>query len=182
MLGSEHRNVRDDDPRRTGFAFPPATEAQVQEAEHRLGVSLPPLLRACYTELANGDFGPGYGLRSIIDECEYPDDLVEHYLAICEVGEVLDLDMMDASKGGTHVFTIPFEQWVRTALPLIEEGCAMTLCLDTTSGSIFRKSPSATGYRFRYLAPTFEAMLGLWLSDELYSGEKSHGLFLSGLK
>lgn len=168
MLSPEWRNVRDDDPRRTGFEFPPATEAQVQERESRLGLRLPPMLRACYTELANGGFGPGYGLRSIIDGCEYPDDLLEHYLAICEEREVLGLDMMTASQGGTHVFEIPFEQWARTALPLIEEGCAMTLCLDAASGSIFRKEPSATGYTFEYKAPTFEALLGLWLSDELY--------------
>lgn len=182
MLGPEYRHVRDDDPRRISFEFPPATEAQVREREYRLGVSLPPVLRACYTQLANGGFGPAYGLRSIIDECEYPDDPLEHYLAICEVHEVLDLDMLAASSGGTHVFTIPFEQWVRAALPLIEEGCAMTLCLDTSSGSIFRVAPSAAGETFRYLAPSFEALLGLWLSDELYLHEKSHGLFLSGLK
>jgi hypothetical protein len=168
MLGPEWRDVREDDPRRSGFEFPPATEAQVREREHRLDVSLPPVLRACYTELTNGSFGPGYGLRRIIDECEYPDDLLEHYVAICEIREVLDLDMMAASQGGTRAFEIPFEQWVRAALPLIEEGCAMTLCLDTTSGSIFRKEPSATGYTFEYKAPTFEALLGLWLSDELY--------------
>ena len=47
MLSPEHRNVREDDPRRTGFAFPPATEAQVQKAESQLGLSLPPVLRAC---------------------------------------------------------------------------------------------------------------------------------------
>lgn len=182
MMSPEHRNVRDDDPLRTGFEFPPATEAQVQARENRLGVLLPPVLRACYTELANGGFGPGYGLRSLIDVCEYPDDLVESYLSICEVHEVLDMDMMTASQGGTHTFTIPFEQWVRAALPLVEEGCAMTLCLDITSGSIFRASPSATGETFRYIAPTFEALLGLWLSDELYLHEKSHSLFLPGLK
>ncbi|HZS78621.1 MAG TPA: SMI1/KNR4 family protein [Ktedonobacteraceae bacterium] len=159
MLGPEWRDVRDDDPRRSRFEFPPATEAQVQAREKRLGVALPPVLRACYTELANGGFGPGYGLRSLIDECEYPDDLVEGYLSMCEVHEVLDLDMMAASQGGTRVFTIPFEQWVRAALPLIEEGCAMTLCLDTTSGSIFRAAPSASGETFEYVAPTFEAML-----------------------
>ena len=181
MLSPEHRNVREDDPRKTGFAFPPATEAQAQEREQRLGVVLPPVLRACYTELANGDFGPAYGLRSILDGCKYPDDLLEHYQAICEVGEVLDLDMMVASQGGTRVFTIPFEHWVRAALPLIEEGCAMTLCLDTTSGSIFRKAPSSTSYTFEYIAPGFEELLGLWLSDEI-SSPKSHSLFLSGLK
>lgn len=168
FMRPERRKVRDDDPRRTGFEFPPTTEAQVQEVEHQLGVSFPPVLRACYTELANGGFGPGSGLRSVTGKSEYLDDLLKNYQGICEIREVLDLDMMTASRGGTHVFEIPFEQWIRAALPLIEEGCAMTLCLDTTSGSIFRKEPSATGYTFEYIAPTFAALLGLWLSDELY--------------
>ena len=182
MMGSEHRHVRDDDPRRIGFAFPPVTEAQVQEAEHRLGVSLPPVLRACYTELANGDFGPAYGLRSIIGGSEYLSNLLDSYPALDEECEVLDIDMMSASKGGTQVFEIPFDHccWVRAALPLIEEGCARTLCLDATSGSIFRAAPSATGETFRYIAPNFETLLEQWLSNEILPLE-SH-LFVSGLK
>ena len=171
--GPEHRHVRDDDPRRSGFAFPPVTEAQVQEAEHRLGVSLPPVLRACYTELANGDFGPAYGLRSVVDESEYPDDLLAHYPALYEEYEVLDLDIMAASGGGTHVFEVPYLRWIRAALPLIEEGCGRSLCLDITSGSIFRVGGSSTGYIFRYVAPNFEKLLGLWLSDELYPRKAS---------
>lgn len=171
MLGPEHRNVRDDDPRYSGFAFPPVTEAQVRERENRLGLQLPPVLRACYTELANGGFGPAYGLRSIIDESEYPDDLLAHYPGLYEEYEVLDLDMMAASDRGTHVFEIPYLRWIRTALPLIEEGCARSLCLDVMSGSIFRFGGSSTGYIFRYVAPNFEALLGLWLSDELYPGK-----------
>ena len=179
MWGPEWRNVRDDDPRRTGFEFPPATEAQVQETERRLDLSLPPMLRVCYTELANGGFGPGYGLRSVVDESEYPNDLLAGYPARSEEYEVVDLDMMVASGNGTHAFEIPYLGWARTAVPLIEEGCAMTLCLDTVSGSIFRVEGSSTGYVFTYKAPSFEALLGLWLSDELYP-PKNH-LPLGGL-
>lgn len=182
MLGPEHRNVRDDDPRWTDFAFPPVTETQMQEVEHRLGLSLPPMLRACYTELANGDFGPGYGLRSVIGGPEYLSDLLDSYPVLDEDCEVLDIDVMAASKGGTQVFEIPFDRycWVRAVLPLIEEGCARTLCLDATSGSIFRVGPTATGRRFRYMAPNFETLLGQWLSDEILPLERH--LFLSGLK
>lgn len=182
MMGPEHRKVRDDDPRYSGFAFPPVTEAQVQEAEHRLGVCLPPVLRACYTELANGDFGPAYGLRSIAGGPGYLSNLLDSYPAIDEECEVLDIDVMAVSKGGTQVFEIPFDRycWVRAMLPLIEEGCARTLCLDTISGSIFRVGPSATGRKFRYVAPDFETLLGQWLSDEIPTIE-SH-IFLAGLK
>lgn len=36
------------------FTYPPATEEQVRQTEAELGVSLPPLLRILYTEVANG--------------------------------------------------------------------------------------------------------------------------------
>jgi len=48
---------------RTGFEFPPATEEQIQVTEEALGIPLLPLLRALYTRLANGGFGPACGLQ-----------------------------------------------------------------------------------------------------------------------
>lgn len=44
------------------FAFPKASEQQIKETEQPLGFSLPPLLRLLYTQIANGGFGPGYGI------------------------------------------------------------------------------------------------------------------------
>lgn len=44
------------------LAFPPATEQQIRRTEQQLGFSLPPLLRLLYTQIANGGFGPGYGI------------------------------------------------------------------------------------------------------------------------
>jgi hypothetical protein len=41
---------------------PPTTAAQVDTAEEALGFAIPPILRRLYTEVANGGFGPGYGL------------------------------------------------------------------------------------------------------------------------
>ncbi len=46
---------------------PVATEEQVARAEARLGFPLPRLLRRLYREVANGGFGPGYGLLGIED-------------------------------------------------------------------------------------------------------------------
>ena len=42
-----------------------ADEAQLAEAERRLGFALPPLLRRLYAEVANGGFGPGTGILGI---------------------------------------------------------------------------------------------------------------------
>lgn len=44
------------------FAFLPATEQQIRETEQQLGFSLPPMLRLLYTQVANGGFGPGFGI------------------------------------------------------------------------------------------------------------------------
>jgi len=48
------------------LAFPPATEHQFRETEQELGFSLPALLRLCYTQIANGGFGPGYGIIGVL--------------------------------------------------------------------------------------------------------------------
>jgi len=42
--------------------FPPASEKITVAAESELGFALFPLLRRMYKEVANGGFGPGYGL------------------------------------------------------------------------------------------------------------------------
>ena len=71
---SQHEVVRDPDTgqwhkrdpwadrRVFEFAYPPATEEQLRTTERALGFSLPSVLRAVYVRVANGGFGPGYGL------------------------------------------------------------------------------------------------------------------------
>ena len=49
------------------LAFPPATEQQIKATEKQLGFPLPPLLRLLYTQIANGGFGPGYGITGATD-------------------------------------------------------------------------------------------------------------------
>jgi hypothetical protein len=54
------------------LAFPPATEQQIRETEQQLGFPLPPLLRLLYTQIANGGFGPGYGIIGVAGGVDYP--------------------------------------------------------------------------------------------------------------
>src|SRR6476661_2187908 len=42
--------------------YPPVTAAEIRKAEGRLGFRLPELLKALYTEVANGGFGPYDGI------------------------------------------------------------------------------------------------------------------------
>ena len=46
-------------------ASPPASPAAVARAEATLGFALPATLRAIYLDVANGGFGPGYGVMGI---------------------------------------------------------------------------------------------------------------------
>ena len=48
------------------FVFPPATAQQAAETEYLLGFALPHLLRELFMTVANGGFGPGYGLNGVI--------------------------------------------------------------------------------------------------------------------
>jgi hypothetical protein len=58
--------AEEDDPRKSGFMFSPATEDEIRETEVLLGFPLPAILREIYTKIANGDFGPAYGIRGIV--------------------------------------------------------------------------------------------------------------------
>ena len=70
------KELANDPRRRTSMAerFPdllsqplpaPATRKAVQDAETRMGFPLPPLLCKLWTQVANGGFGPGYGLFGV---------------------------------------------------------------------------------------------------------------------
>ena len=48
-----------------GPKFPPLTVAELRARECEIGVRLPDLLRRLYTEVADGGFGPAYGILGI---------------------------------------------------------------------------------------------------------------------
>ena len=68
-------------PLQTDFEYAPATEEELAAAEKQLGYPLPSLLRALYANVANGGFGPGYGLEGIRGYVR-PDRLI----ALCHWG------------------------------------------------------------------------------------------------
>lgn len=53
------------DPPSERFARAPATTDQIARTEHALGLPLPPVLTAIYLHVANGGFGPGFGLEGV---------------------------------------------------------------------------------------------------------------------
>jgi hypothetical protein len=63
----EHLEARDAGDVEKLPALPCATAAAVADVEHLVGFPLPRLLRRLYLELANGGFGPGYGVLGLAD-------------------------------------------------------------------------------------------------------------------
>jgi hypothetical protein len=57
---------------------PPISAADVNAAESALGFPLPPLIRALYTEVGNGDWGPGYGLLPLTGNGSLVEETLRH--------------------------------------------------------------------------------------------------------
>jgi hypothetical protein len=83
------------------IAFPPATETQILKTEQQLGFALPPLLRLLYTHIANGGFGPGYGIIGAIGGFSFTGsggkNIVERYrwnLDGCKLVHLEDYEML----------------------------------------------------------------------------------------
>lgn len=115
---------------RKRFRYPPATPRQVAEAERLLGFPLPPSLRAIYSQVANGGFGPGYGFVGVAGgarETVYEADLATAYRKERELSR---------SQG-------PFVAWPRRVLRLLEWGCNIASCIDARTGRILRYEPDS---------------------------------------
>ena len=81
------RTSRNSSEREFGGFYPPTSATVIESAEKFLGFSLPPLLREIYQNLANGGFGPGYGLVGLTGGYTFEDfgelPLVEYHLMLC---------------------------------------------------------------------------------------------------
>lgn len=159
--------VAEDDPRRSGFKFPPATEEELQETETILGFSLPPILRALYTQVANGDFGPAYGFRGVIGGApEQAGTIAAWYKVGTEVQKFFDLGDNTIQPGKDFFVSNSF--WPRSVLPVCNWGCGIDIGIDCVTNAVVRIEPSELGYYLIYLTDSLEKWLQQWLRDELY--------------
>jgi hypothetical protein len=109
--------------------FPPANLKSLESAEAKLGFSLPCLLRDIYTQVANGGFGPGYGLIGLDDGAH--DDLdksITDLYAIYKLGDPMD----------------SFWHWSDRLVPICHLGCAIYSCIDCSqlSAPIMKFDPN----------------------------------------
>jgi hypothetical protein len=137
--------------------FPPVAAADVAEVERTLGLRLPPPLVAIYTRVANGGFGPAYGLLGL------PGGATEER-KLDAVGLYFHLRL--PAEGD------PLWSWPRHLLPVGHLGCGMYACVDcsTDDGAVvwFEPNPHADGEpwddAFIPLAPSLAMWLENWLA------------------
>jgi hypothetical protein len=134
--------------------FPPTSTAKMDAAEAALGFPIPPIIRRLYTEVANGRFGPGYGLVGV-DGCgtdEGRNDIVALYHG-------------QSSKHWNN----RFPRWPVRILRIAYFGCAMYAAVDCRDPEypVYLLEPNASEEDLRYancLVP-----YGRGLNDWLYA-------------
>jgi hypothetical protein len=140
MMRQEMRNMSQILPRIQARALNGATRPlpakatceQVAETERRLGYGLPPLLAEVYTTIANGGWGPGYGLLGIAGGVEG------------EPGDGTSVDLYEAFRGRDP--EDPGWEWPSGLLPINDWGCAIRTCVDCTDpeGAVWTFDPNGT--------------------------------------
>lgn len=169
--------VRADDPRRGGFAYPPASEELLHATEEALGFPLPALLRALYAQLANGGFGPETGLRGCIggygtpEQADEPDEtIVGSYDFHRQTAALVDLGQYAASwqEGplGSRRLFLSAEVWPRYLLPICDRGDGGEACLACDTGAIYRVGRrSVQEWVIVTENPTLQVWLERWLGE-----------------
>jgi hypothetical protein len=160
-----------------GFAFPPATPAQIWVTEDVLGVPLPPMLRALYTTVANGGFGPAYGIIGIAGgytfgangRCQTLDQMCKEDPAL----NYVDLSSYLQERGNPPWIewdSMP-RSWFRHFWPICYIGCGEDYYLDAKSGRIYANSvgwneQGDSARIIEYEAASLEEWLERWLQHD----------------
>lgn len=139
--------------------FTPLTQEHIAEIETLFHFRLPSLLKAVYTEVSNGGFGPSYGLMGLSGGMlnESGRDAVSLYLNFRE------------SRPDD-----PYWNWPEKLLPLGHLGCGMYCCLDCSQEKMpvvwFEPNPHEDGQpwddSYFDLIDSFEAWIFAYIDGE----------------
>jgi hypothetical protein len=154
-----------------GFLCPPATTEQVTFTEQQLGVSLLEPLRRYYLELANGGFGPSYGVLGVHGGYEGAMGTIDSAL-----GNLFDLDVgdLEATLLLNETTTTSLEHHtfrVLTHVDLVDHGCCMCDEMNLQTGRIYQTDVTANDeISIRFIAEDMDAYLAMWLTriDDRY--------------
>lgn len=161
-------------PTAWAFEYAPLTEEQLQSAERLLGFALPPLLHAIYTRVADGGFGPGYGLyhlfhRGIRVSIRSSESMVDTYFSDRRrAAQLVDFHLLEKRTADKKLTLMPEDVWPDGFLCLCDWGCTSFSYLDLATGRVFRQD-YYVGERngFEAEAPTLEAWFERWLAEEM---------------
>ncbi len=152
--GEQHRQIG------TAATFAPATQSSLEMAERDLGFPLPPLLAQVYTSVANGGFGPGYGLIGLDGgaKLDTGDSVVSLYQSFL---------LQDPDD--------PLWHWPASLLAICHWGCGIYSCVDCGDQAtpVLRFDPNGhkMGHpwdeHFRLEVSSFAGWIEMWLNDQL---------------
>jgi hypothetical protein len=134
--------------------LPPATREAASEAVTRLGFSLPPLLPRLWVEVANGGFGPGYGLFGLERGHAKEGGLT-----------LVDQHLLDLEEPGSDVL---FEGgWPEKLVQICDWGCLYASAIDcsTSEGEIVDLAEGEADYQ-RRKGLTFAQWMEAWVNGE----------------
>ncbi len=143
-----------DDARRvemgTLVRYPVAERTALEAAQAQLGFALPSFFKRLLTEVANGGFGPGYGLLGLPPAGHVDDD----------IGRNLVEDYLDLRADSDPVLW-----WPPKVVPLCNWGCAIWSCMDCegSSGRILTCESVEAGFQFHVAAGSLLAWLSGWV-------------------
>ncbi|WP_149180857.1 SMI1/KNR4 family protein [Streptomyces sp. TRM49041] len=138
----------------TGEPVPePCTADGIAAAESTLGFPLPPLLASLHTRIADGGFGPDYGLLPLRE-------------AVARYGA----QRRGGADGGEDW------PWPEGVVPTADLGCAMLACVDFRSEEarvlLFEPNPGEADLAWCVLAPSLSAWLTAWLDGTGWFGDE----------
>lgn len=163
---------------RSKFLYPPATEEQLRETEVTLGFSLPAGLRALYAEVANGGFGPGYGIIGAKGGAPHYDgwyqDIIEGYLSQPPNVRWVDFAEYPPAREMGKWFELRYEDghenldddWYehpRYLIPFCYWGCTVDHQIHAITGEIYTRDT----FSYALWAPSLEVWLEQWLDGTL---------------
>lgn len=136
---------------------PVASLHALRRAETKLGVQLVPFLARLYREVANGAFGPGYGILRLPSEGGWDTDKQE-----------LLTNTQDLLR---EQFAAEGRDWPATIVPLCEWGSGVWSCVDCNSGdgailTLDEKGLTYTAYDIRTLFSDWCDGVRIW--DRLF--------------
>jgi hypothetical protein len=167
-----------------GKIYPPTTITVVEATEKELGFRIPSLLSQMYTEVANGGFGPGYGIYGLeggyTDPIPHPADepdktkggiLTDWYFSYKGTQtRIPELDFPALSKGNAFIFIDPEVKkgnwgWFEKLLPISDHGCWQVSCIDCSKSTFPVYYFDGQECRLRPQSLTFDEWIIDWLNS-----------------